>query len=378
MAYNLRPRNRQKLSTLQRGTLIIGGASMLAVMGYMTVVFNAADVEDSKAQINLMEQDPINNGEIILGFSWDEESTIIADAGPSATNVSIFAECVPGGIDGTKGLSAGNALKDINLEIQPTDPLNGDGIDISVWFRKKEDSGNFFTRGKDFNFGMKNGKLIVKYKLTASNGKSYSINEETKYEISDDDLFRNYRFIYSPATGKGEILVDQITVWTNQAAENSRLTWKTSENIIIGEGMNGEGQPVALFDNLIIRKTGQSGNSPMQLLSFSAELENNYTMLNWFTGKENGTEYYIIERSDDTKTYKEIGRVKAAGKSETLKAYALVDKEPMLGITYYRLALSNNTSRSIWVPVIAFRLKPEQLLNTPTVNSNAANIESSK
>ncbi|MBK9320246.1 MAG: hypothetical protein IPM91_16585 [Bacteroidetes bacterium] len=116
----------------------------------------------------------------------------------------------------------------------------------------------------------------------------------------------------------------------------------------------------------------------MQLLSFSAELENNYTMLNWFTGKENGTEYYIIERSDDTKTYKEIGRVKAAGKSETLKAYALVDKEPMLGITYYRLALSNNTSRSIWVPVIAFRLKPEQLLNTPTVNSNAANIESSK
>ncbi|MBL0097792.1 MAG: hypothetical protein IPP46_15805 [Bacteroidetes bacterium] len=225
---------------------------------------------------------------------------------------------------------------------------------------------------------MKNGKLIVKYKLTASNGKSYSINEETKYEISDDDLFRNYRFIYSPATGKGEILVDQITVWTNQAAENSRLTWKTSENIIIGEGMNGEGQPVALFDNLIIRKTGQSGNSPMQLLSFSAELENNYTMLNWFTGKENGTEYYIIERSDDTKTYKEIGRVKAAGKSETLKAYALVDKEPMLGITYYRLALSNNTSRSIWVPVIAFRLKPEQLLNTPTVNSNAANIESSK
>ncbi|MBL0097791.1 MAG: hypothetical protein IPP46_15800 [Bacteroidetes bacterium] len=138
MAYNLRPRNRQKLSTLQRGTLIIGGASMLAVMGYMTVVFNAADVEDSKAQINLMEQDPINNGEIILGFSWDEESTIIADAGPSATNVSIFAECVPGGIDGTKGLSAGNALKDINLEIQPTDQLNGDGIDISIWFRKRK------------------------------------------------------------------------------------------------------------------------------------------------------------------------------------------------------------------------------------------------
>jgi len=350
---------------------------MLAVMAYMTVVFNTADVEESKAHINLMEQDPINNGEIILGFSWDAESTTIADAGPSASNVSIFAECVPGGLDGTKGLGAGNALKDINLEIQPTDNLNGDGIDIAIWFRRKEASGNFYTRGKDFNFGMKNGKLVVKYKLTASNGKSYSINEETRYEIPDDDLFRNYRFIYNPTTGKGEILVDQVTVWTNQAAENSRLTWKTNENIIIGEGINGEGQPIAIFDNLIIRKTGQSSNSPMQLLSFSAELENNYTMLNWFTGKEKGTEYYIIERSDDTKTYKEIGRVKAAGTSETLKAYALVDKEPTVGITYYRLALSNNTSRSIWVPVIAIRLKPEQLQQVPALNSNANNTESS-
>ncbi len=372
MGYNLRPRNRQKLSTLQRGTLIIGGASMLAVMAYMTVIFNAADVEDSKAQLNLLAEDPINNGEIVLGYSWDTESTTAADAGPSATDISIHAECLPGGVDNSRGLSAGNALKDINMVIPSNDALNGDGLDISIYFKRKEDSGNFFTRGKDFNFGMKNGKLIIKYKLTAINGKSYIIHEETPYEIPEDDVFRNYRFIYTPATGKGEILVDNVTVWTNQAAENNRLTWKSSDDILIGEGVNGEGNAVPVIDNLVIRKTGKSSHSPMKLLSFTAELENNYTMINWFTASENGTEEYIIERSSDTRNYKEVGRVKAAGISQSLKAYALVDKEPSVGITYYRLALSNHTAHSVWIPVIAIRLKPEQLVQAKPIPPNAS------
>lgn len=66
MAYNLRPSNRQKLNTLQRGTLIIGGISVMAVAAYMTVVMNTADVTNSNAGINLMEQDPVNNGEVVL------------------------------------------------------------------------------------------------------------------------------------------------------------------------------------------------------------------------------------------------------------------------------------------------------------------------
>lgn len=379
MAYHLKPRNRQKLSTFQRGTLIIGGVSMFAIAVYISVVVNTVDTTESRANIKIMDQDPINNGEIILGYSWDSESTILADVGPSASSISIYAECTHGGIDSTKGLSAGNAMKDINMIIPGTEAMNGDGIDISTSYRRLEASGNFYTRGKDFNFGMKNGKIIIKYKLTAANTKSYIVNEETSYEIPEDNSFRNIRFIYTPSTGKGEILVDQATIWTNQAPAQSRLTWKTNDNIIIGEGINGEGKPVPTFDNFIVRKTGQSNNSPMDLLSFTAELQSQYIMLNWYTAKEMGTEYFIIERSEDTKNYTEVGRVKASSQSQTLKAYALVDKKPTSGITYYRLALSNNTAHSVWVPVIAIRLKPEQLINvqpqdaSTSSNTKAAN-----
>ncbi len=374
MAYNLRPSNRQKLNTLQRGTLIIGGISVMAVAAYMTVVMNTADVTNSNAGINLMEQDPVNNGEVVLGYSWDINPVTKADYGPNAISCSPNAECVQGSHDNSFGLSAGNTLKPINLEIKPIEGMNADGIDIAIDYRRSEPDGNFYTRGKDFNFGMKDGKLCIRYKLTAPNGKSYSVDETTRYEIPDDQTFRNYRFIYTPSTGRGEVLVDRATVWTNQAAEQSRITWKTGENVIIGEGMNGDGKATPILDNLVVRRTGQSNLAPMQLLSFTAELQDKVVMLNWYTGKENGTEYYKIERSLDTKTYTEIGRVKASGKSETLKAYALVDKEPIIGVTYYRLGLTNNTAHSVWVPVIAIRLKPEQFTSppplAPTTSSN--------
>ena len=131
--------------------------------------------------------------------------------------------------------------------------------------------------------------------------------------------------------------------------------------------MTGNGKQIAFLDNLIIRRTGRSNLAPMELLSFSAELQDKIIMLNWHTSKENGTDYFKIERSIDTKTFTEIGRVKAAGKSDALKAYALIDKEPVMGVAYYRLALPNNTAHSAWVPVIAIRLKPEQLATIPKI-----------
>jgi hypothetical protein len=103
----------------------------------------------------------------------------------------------------------------------------------------------------------------------------------------------------------------------------------------------------------------------MELLSFTAELQGTQIMLNWFTARETGTESFKIERSTDTKVYQEIGTVQAAGISETLKAYALIDPTPVLGVSYYRLGLTNSGARSTWVPIIAFRLKPEQLPATP-------------
>jgi hypothetical protein len=358
MAYKLR--QRQKLSTLQRGTLIIGGISVVAVAAYFSVIMNTADVEISRAN-ELLISESGGSGETILSFSWDGSSVLVSDKGPHARNVSPNAECAPGAVNNTAGLSAGNSNKDINLTIGPDPSLNTEGIDISLDFRRMEDEGNFYSRGKDFSFGIKEGKVHIRYKLTTPQGKSYLVEETTGYEVPHNDGFRNIRFIYDPQSGKGEILVEKATVWSNQAAPGCRLTWKEQQPVLIAEGLNGEGSSAPIMDNLVVRSTSNSGIAPIQLLSFTAELQNGHVMLNWFTARENGTDYYVIEKSQDTKIYREIGRVKGSGESSELKAYALYDKEPAEGVTYYRLALNNSSTHSVWVPVIAIRVKPGQL-----------------
>lgn len=358
MAYKLR--QKQKLSTLQRGTLIIGGISVLAVAAYFGVILNTADVEVSRAN-QLLITETGGSGETILTFNWDGSNVLVADEGPDASSASPNAECAPGAVNNTTGLSAGHSNKDINLTIEPDPSLNTEGIDISLDFRRMEDEGNFYSRGKDFSFGIKDGKIRIRYKLTTPQGKSYVVEEATGYEVPHNDGFRNIRFIYDPQSGKGELLVDKATIWTNQAAPGCRLTWKEQQPVLIAEGLNGEGSSLPIMDNLIVRSTSTSGIAPIQLLSFTAELQNSHVMLNWFTAKENGTDYFIIEKSRDTKTYREIGRVKASGETSELKAYALYDKEPAEGVTYYRLALNNSSTHSVWVPVIAIRVKPGQL-----------------
>ena len=163
--------------------------------------------------------------------------------------------------------------------------------------------------------------------------------------------------------------MNKIVIWSNQAAPNCRLTWKDKTSLIIGKDLNGDGKDVPIINNILIKKTGKSNLSPMDLLGFTAELKGKEVQLQWYTAKENGTDYYKIERSFDTKEYQEVGRIKAAGISNGLKSYTMNDTNPNPGINYYRIGLNNNTSKSIWLPVIAIRIKPEQLGNTSSITN---------
>lgn len=353
-------RQRQRLNLLQRGSLTIGSISLIAVAVYLFKLFNTGDVSPGYAS-KLMHTESGTCGKILLSYTWNGNEVLQPDKGPGAKSISPNAECVPGGANSTNGLSAGNSMKDINLVIPPEMSLSPDGIDISLDYKRFEEEGSFYSRAKDFNFGIREGKIHIRYRLITPKGKSYLIDEVTAYEVPLDDEFRNIRFIYDPRQGKGEILVNNATVWTNQSVPGCRLGWKDESPVIIGAGMNGEGNSRAMIDNLIVKSTTDSWINPIDLLSFTAELQDKEIMLNWFTAKETGTDYFVIEKSTDTKNYTEVGRIKASSESETLKAYAVIDKNPAPGVTYYRLALNNSAARSVWVPVIAIRLKSEQI-----------------
>jgi hypothetical protein len=352
-------RQTNRMTTLQRGTMIMAGVSVIALATYFMIGVSSFDSSDSLASdgSQLLANDPVNNGMILCGFTWEMNDPTRSDIGPSAESISRNAEIVAGGKDGSHALSAGNTGKNLNLTIAPNAVFNTDGIDFSIDFRRFEPTGNFISRGKTFWFGIREGRLCIKYTLRQENGRAYEVEELTRYEVPSDTLFRTYRFIYNPAESRGEVFVDNAPVWSHTAEDGDKLVWKQTDPLVIGDGINGGSLAKAVIDNVVFRSTSRARTLPLQLLSFSAELRGKEVMLTWFTGKEDGVDSFRVERSFDTYSYQMIGMVKASGVSKELKAYALLDTQPAAGISYYRLSLPGTDVRSVWVPVIALKIK---------------------
>lgn len=368
MGYSLKRKTRQKLRLKTSLAVVTAALSLAGIIFYLLPGILSLIKEEVPARSLLIDDHAGDKKEPEVQYTWENGEVGIPEIGPGAIKYNPSAKCISGGAGGGKGLSAGTGNKGIDLVLSPLSDMDPAGIDISMDYKRLEESCTFISRGKDFHIGMKEGIIMIRYKLSAPNGKTYLVDARTGYEIPSDHTFRSIRFIYNPSSGKGELLVDGNPVWTNHAPADTRISWNKESPFIVGTQMTGGGSGMAILDNLIIHKIGQKNPAPLRLLSFTAEPAEDHIMLNWFTAAEKGTDYFIIEKSEDTKSYKEIGRVKASWNSDQLKAYALVDKDNKPGIYYYRLSLSNHGAHTDWVPVIALRIKPPPVQSAHELN----------
>ncbi|ANQ52183.2 T9SS type A sorting domain-containing protein [Flammeovirga sp. MY04] len=68
-----------------------------------------------------------------------------------------------------------------------------------------------------------------------------------------------------------------------------------------------------------------SADLPVELISFTGEIEGDEVTLKWATATEENASHYEIERSVDGRNYETIGEVNAAGNSNTLQNYTFID-----------------------------------------------------
>jgi len=68
--------------------------------------------------------------------------------------------------------------------------------------------------------------------------------------------------------------------------------------------------------------------------------------LNWSTISESNSSYFTLERSADANTFTSIGKVKAAGNSQSTKDYFFKDKDVLTGNHYYRLKQTDLDGKS--------------------------------
>ena len=76
---------------------------------------------------------------------------------------------------------------------------------------------------------------------------------------------------------------------------------------------------------------------PIELIEFNAIKQDESVELNWVTGSEINNDFFIVEKSNDGETFKEILEVDGAGNSTDMISYEELDKDPFNGINYYRL-----------------------------------------
>lgn len=99
---------------------------------------------------------------------------------------------------------------------------------------------------------------------------------------------------------------------------------------------------------------------PVELIEFSAECMENYIAINWATLSENNNDYFTIEKSEDGKTFYEIGEIAGAGNSSTYQFYSFSDYRPSLDINYYRLKQVDINGDKTYTDIVSASCKEEQ------------------
>lgn len=77
---------------------------------------------------------------------------------------------------------------------------------------------------------------------------------------------------------------------------------------------------------------------PVEFAYFNVQREGFSAILNWATASESNSSHFLIQKSADGQNFETIGRVEAAGNSNSLIQYSFNDPKLRSGITYYRLA----------------------------------------
>ncbi len=90
-------------------------------------------------------------------------------------------------------------------------------------------------------------------------------------------------------------------------------------------------------DGAMIDNFSLSGTLPIELVSFDGRRHEDAVQLTWETKTEINNDYFTLERSIDGENFEIIATVKGQGTSYENHFYKYFDRNPVIGVNYYRL-----------------------------------------
>ncbi len=95
---------------------------------------------------------------------------------------------------------------------------------------------------------------------------------------------------------------------------------------------------------------------PVTLVYFTAQAEGGEVVLSWETATETNNDYFVIERSADGVSWKDLTRVTGQGNSGRSADYTSDDEAPLRGESFYRLRQVDLDGRVTYSPVVAVNI----------------------
>lgn len=104
---------------------------------------------------------------------------------------------------------------------------------------------------------------------------------------------------------------------------------------------------------------------PVELLNFSAALENNnQVLLNWQTASETNNDFFTIERSEDATSWEKIKQIDGAGNSKSLLTYHFVDEPTLVKNLYYRLKQTDFDGKFSYSGIQSVAMDPDKTVQS--------------
>lgn len=229
---------------------------------------------------------------------------------------------------------------------QPDDPNSGrEGI-----------VGTSTTSGHFFEVDMKNVLTINKISLINRTGNSAGdfVRFNIRYKINANDA------------------------WTTLSQNGTNIVYSSLElgpavnNIVLPQTIAAQYIKLEIIETngyhamLAEFRVHYDETLPVELTSFTAKANTSSVGLNWTTATEKNADYFNIARSSDLNEFVVIGKINAAGNSNTNKIYNFTDFSPLKGTNYYQLHqvdldgginLSDVISAKIAIPSLDFTIE---------------------
>ena len=118
---------------------------------------------------------------------------------------------------------------------------------------------------------------------------------------------------------------------------------------------------------------------PVVLTSFSAEKENDYSILKWTTSSELNVKAFNVERSTNNgASWEPVGEVVATGNSSVTENYTFTDDNPENGTNLYRLQVEDNDGKVTYSSIAQIEIESESSMTVypnPVGEDEALNIQ---